>query len=134
MSENKQYQLQRTTQKDKVETANRVWRIFREQSNRCDILADAFVTNGQVQKVSSVNGELVLTVGIRMKVSYKKLFKLLIDLDMNHKDLAREADISIATITKMRKEEGAINTAVWDKICSALNCTIDDILEIVPSN
>ena len=48
----------RTTQRDKVETVNLVWQIFCEQSNRCDVLADAFVTNGQVQKVSSVNGEL----------------------------------------------------------------------------
>ena len=65
-----------------------------------------------------------------MAVSYKKLWKLLIDKDMKKKDLCAKAGISTASVTKMGKG-GHVTTEVLMKICTALNCTIDDIMEIV---
>ena len=69
-----------------------------------------------------------------MAASYKKLFKLLIDRDMKKKDLAEKAGISIATITKMKKDGATVSSDVLVKICMALECTLDDIIEIVPVN
>lgn len=66
-----------------------------------------------------------------MAVSYKKLWKLLIDKDMKKKDLCAKAGISSASVTKMGKG-GHVTTEVLLKICTALNCGIDDILEVVP--
>jgi DNA-binding Xre family transcriptional regulator len=65
-----------------------------------------------------------------MAVSYKKLWKLLIDRDMKKKDLCEQAGISSASVTKMGKG-GHVTTEVLVKICAALDCTIDDIMEIV---
>lgn len=56
-----------------------------------------------------------------MTVSYKKLWKLLIDRDMKKKDLAKAADISNYTITKMSKGEN-VTVDILGKICLALNC------------
>lgn len=67
-----------------------------------------------------------------MAASYKKLFKLLIDREMKKKDLAKAAGISIATITKMGKDGAVVSSDVLVKICTALSCTMDDIVEIVP--
>ena len=67
-----------------------------------------------------------------MAASYKKLFKLLIDRDMKKKDRAKKADISIATITKMGKDGAVVSSDVLVKICTALGCTMDDIVEIIP--
>ena len=67
-----------------------------------------------------------------MAVSYKKLWKLLIDHDMKKKDLAKVADISNYTITKMSKGEN-VTVDTLTKICSALNCDIADIIEFVPN-
>ena len=66
-----------------------------------------------------------------MAVSYKKLWKMLIDKDMKKKDLCEKAGISTASVTKMGKG-GHVTTEVLVKICSALDCTMDDIMEIVP--
>ena len=66
-----------------------------------------------------------------MAVSYKKLWKILIDKDIKKKDLSTMAGISPATITKMGKG-GHVTTEVLMKICTALNCGLDDILEVVP--
>lgn len=63
-----------------------------------------------------------------MAVSYKKLWKLLIDKDMKKKDLCDKAGISAATVTKMGRN-GHVNTEVLEKICSALGCRIEDIME-----
>ena len=62
-----------------------------------------------------------------MAVSYKKLWKLLIDHDMKKKDLAKVADISNYTITKMSKGEN-VTVETLGKICAALNCGVDDIM------
>ena len=65
-----------------------------------------------------------------MAVSYKKLWKLLIDHDMKKKDLAKAADISNYTITKMSKGEN-VTVETLGKICKVLNCGVDDIMEFV---
>ena len=67
-----------------------------------------------------------------MAARYKKLFKLLIDRDMKKKELAEKAGISIATITKMGKDESTVSSNVLVKICTALDCIMGDIVEIVP--
>lgn len=67
-----------------------------------------------------------------MSASYKKLFKLLIDRDIKKKELAERAGISISTITKMGKDGAVVSSDVLVKICTALDCTVDDIFEIVP--
>jgi DNA-binding Xre family transcriptional regulator len=66
-----------------------------------------------------------------MAVSYKKLWKLLIDKDIKKKDLSSMAGVSPATITKMGKN-GHVTTEVLVKICNALDCKVEDILEVVP--
>lgn len=63
-----------------------------------------------------------------MVPSYKKLFKLLNDRDMKKKELAEKAGISIATITKMGKDGAAISSDALVRICTALECTMDDIV------
>lgn len=67
-----------------------------------------------------------------MFASYKKLFKILIDREMKSKELAQLANVSPATITKMKKDGVVISSDVLVKICSALDCTMDDIVEIIP--
>jgi putative transcriptional regulator len=69
--------------------------------------------------------------GIFMSVSYKKLWKLLIDKDMKKKDLCEKAGISPASVTKMGRN-GHVTTEILVKICAALDCRIEDIVEIVP--
>ena len=69
-----------------------------------------------------------------MAASYKKLFKLLIDREMKSKDLAAKAGISTATLAKMKKDGAVVSSEVLVKICTALNCTMDDIVEIIPKN
>ncbi len=64
-----------------------------------------------------------------MQISYKKLWKLLIDRDMLKKDLAEKADISSASIAKLTKGEN-VNTEILVKICTALDCDISDIMEM----
>lgn len=68
-----------------------------------------------------------------MAISYKKLWKLLIDRDMKKKDLQKLAGISSATMTKLGKNEN-VNTEVLEKICRALECDISNIMEIIPDN
>ena len=63
-------------------------------------------------------------------VSYKKLWKMLIDKDMKKKDLCAKAGISTASVTKMGKG-GHVTTEVLAKICAAMDCTLDDIMEIM---
>lgn len=66
-----------------------------------------------------------------MATSYKKLWKKLIDLDMKKKDLEEKAQVSHYTINKLNRGEN-ITTDVLEKICNALSCTADDIMEFVP--
>ena len=64
-----------------------------------------------------------------MTVSYNKLWKLLIDKDLKKKDLCQMAKISDATMAKLGKCLN-VNTEVLVRICEALNCDINDIMEI----
>ena len=66
-----------------------------------------------------------------MAVSYKKLWKLLIDKDMKKKDLCAKTGISFASVTKMGKN-GHVTTEILLKICTALDCQIEDITEFIP--
>lgn len=68
-----------------------------------------------------------------MSVSYKKLFKLLIDRDMKKKDLQDAASISAATMSKMNRGE-YVSMEVLTKICTALKVDVGDIMEIVPED
>lgn len=65
-----------------------------------------------------------------MAVSYKRLWKLLIDKDMKKKDLAEVANISTYTINKLNRGEN-VNIDTLVRICHALNCGLEDIMELV---
>lgn len=65
-----------------------------------------------------------------MGISYKKLWKLLIDKDMKKKDLESAANVSNYTISKMNKGEN-VSVMVLARICAALDCTMDDIVEVI---
>ena len=65
-----------------------------------------------------------------MAISYKKLWKLLIDRDMKKKDLQNLSGISAASITKLGKNEN-VNTEIIEKVCIALQCYVGDIMEII---
>lgn len=65
-----------------------------------------------------------------MKISYKKLWKLLIDKEMMKKDLAEKANISSASIAKLGRNEN-VNTDILLRICEALECDVSDIMEVV---
>lgn len=73
---------------------------------------------------------LYITTEEKMQISYKKLWKLLIDRDMLKKDLAEQAEISSTSIAKLAKNEN-VNTEILRKICTALQCDISDIMEMV---
>jgi DNA-binding Xre family transcriptional regulator len=66
-----------------------------------------------------------------MKVSYKKLWKLLIDKEMKRKELSRLAGIGASTLTKMWKGE-TVNLEILVRICNAMNCDLHDVVELVP--
>lgn len=66
-------------------------------------------------------------------ISYKKLWKLLIDKDLKKKDLPAIAGISRSSITKMGHNEN-VNTEILVKICNALECQLSDIVELVPES
>ena len=65
-----------------------------------------------------------------MAVSYKKLWKLLIDKGLKKKDLMEKADISKYTLVRLNRGDN-ISTETVAKICKALDCGFDDIMEIV---
>ena len=65
-----------------------------------------------------------------MKISYNKLWKMLIDKNLKRKDLQEIAGISSASIAKLGKGDN-ITTDVLLKICTALDCTLEDIMETV---
>ncbi len=65
-----------------------------------------------------------------MDISYKKLWKLLIDRDMKKKNLENAEGISNHVISKMTRNEN-ITVEIVEKICEALNCTSNDMMEFV---
>ena len=66
-----------------------------------------------------------------MAISYKKLWKLLIDKDMTAVELRQATGIAPNTMTKLRKDE-EVSLSVLVKICTALNVNIGDIMDLVP--
>jgi len=66
-----------------------------------------------------------------MEVSYKKLWKVLIDKDMKKKELQSAAEISWASVTKLSKGE-IVSMEVLMKICKTLECNIGDIMDLIP--
>ncbi len=68
-----------------------------------------------------------------MAVQYNKLFKLLIDLKMTNNQLAKQAGISLNIITHLKRDE-YIAMQTIEKICNALGCGVDDILEFIPES
>lgn len=66
-----------------------------------------------------------------MAISYKRLWKLLIDKDMKKRDLEKAAGLSHYTISKLNRGEN-VTAEVLAKICIALGCSMDDIMEIIP--
>ncbi len=66
-----------------------------------------------------------------MVLSYKKLFKMLIDRDMKKKDLVELSGVSRSSVRKLGKDEN-VSTDILAKICTALECDISDICELVP--
>ena len=66
-----------------------------------------------------------------MAVSYKKLWKLLIDKNMTAVELREKTGIAPNTITKLRRNE-EVSMSVLVKICTALNANIGDIMDMIP--
>ena len=75
----------------------------------------------------------LVTGSDKMEVSYKKLWKMLIDKDMKKKDLQAAAGISWASVTKLSKGE-TVSMEVLMKVCKTLNCDIGDIMELIPED
>ena len=69
-------------------------------------------------------------VNLLMIFSYKKLWKLLIDRDIKHKDLIDKTGISRGTFYKLKNNEN-VTTDILLKICEFLRCDITDILECI---
>ena len=67
-----------------------------------------------------------------MAISYKKLWKLLIDKDMTAVDLRQATGIAPNTMTKLRRDE-EVSMTVLVKICTALNANFGDIMDLVPN-
>lgn len=65
-----------------------------------------------------------------MTISYKKLWKLLIDKNMKRTDLIPFADISTSTLAKLGKNE-PVKLDILMKICTAFHCDIGDVIEFV---
>ena len=68
-----------------------------------------------------------------MSVSYKKLWKILIDKDMKKQDLQKAAGVSWGVITKLSKG-ATVSLEVLIKICKVLDCDIGDIMEVLPDD
>lgn len=69
--------------------------------------------------------------GIKMAVSYNKLWKLLIDKKMSKADLRRIAGIAPNTMTKLSRDE-SVNLVILERICAAVNADFGDIMEYIP--
>lgn len=67
-----------------------------------------------------------------MDISYKRLFKLLIDKGLKKTEFAKMIGIGQNTLAKLGRNE-KVSMEVLIKICRSLNCTLDDIVEILPS-
>lgn len=68
-----------------------------------------------------------------MAVQYNKLFKMMIDRKMTNNQLAKQAGISLNIITRLKRDEYTAMQTI-EKICIALDCGVDDILEFIPES
>lgn len=68
-----------------------------------------------------------------MAVSYKKLWHILVDRDMKKKDLEALAGLSHYTMSKMSRDEN-VTTEVLGKVCAALDCKVEDIIDFIPDD
>ena len=66
-----------------------------------------------------------------MSVTYKKLWKLLIDRNMKRTDLKEASGVSFNVMARMGRDE-IVSVESIEKICKAINCSVDDILEFDP--
>ena len=66
-----------------------------------------------------------------MAVTYKKLWHMLLDRNMKKKDLQRAANLTNYAMNKLSRNE-TVTTDVLAKVCRSLNCTVDDIMEVLP--
>ena len=83
------------------------------------------------QDIIKINNANSIYRGVKMAVSYNKLWKLLIDKNMKKSDLRKKAGISSSTLAKLTNGEN-VTTDVLVKICTALQCDIGDIMEFLP--
>ena len=68
-----------------------------------------------------------------MKLSYKKLWVMLVERDMKKTELSELSNISMTSIAKLGRNEN-VNTEILNKICLALECDVSDIMEVMPEN
>ena len=68
-----------------------------------------------------------------MKVSYNKLWKILIDKKMNKSDLREKTKMGPNTMAKLGRDE-TVSMDVMLRICEALNCDVGDIMEVLPED
>ncbi len=68
-----------------------------------------------------------------MAVSYKRLWHILIDRNMKKKDLQKDASLTSYAMNRLSRDE-TVTTDVLAKVCRSLNCTPDDIMEILPDD
>ena len=68
-----------------------------------------------------------------MRMSYNRLWKLLIDKDMKKSDLRHKAGVSASSLAKLNKGEN-VTTDVILRICKELNCNVEDIMEAIPTD
>lgn len=68
-----------------------------------------------------------------MAVSYKKLFKMMIDRDMKKKEFRQLTGLSYGTLSKLENGENVMMEVI-ERICLKMNCTVDEIVEILPDN
>ena len=66
-----------------------------------------------------------------MDVTYNKLFKMLIDKELNKTEFAKAVGISTNTLAKLSRNE-FVSMEILVRICRKLNCTVDDIMEVLP--
>jgi|GEM_PF-102206 len=87
----------------------------------------------------SLDGNFTLSIfvqnvadgGITLKISYLKLWKLLLDKKLKKTDLLKLAEISTTTLAKLSKDQ-SVGMDVLARICTALSCDIADIVEMIP--
>lgn len=68
-----------------------------------------------------------------MAVCYNKLFKLMIDKKISNNELASKAGVSLNIITRLKRDQYIAMDTI-EKICIALECSVDEILEFIPEN